>query len=111
MSKRAKHAPSAQRTSVQYYTAAKQKHKRRKKAWSIKASNLEKGGIWHRVTPRVDSEDIDTHTKNMATMLQLPNEEFFSDTYLDAFYRAHVASRIRGNLDEDIAAIEAEIKK
>lgn len=44
-------------------------------------------------------------------MLQLPNEEFFSDTYLDAFYRAHVASRTRGNLDEDIAAIEAEIKK
>ena len=47
----------------------------------------------------------------MATMLQLPHKEFFSDTYLDAFYRAHVASRTRGNLDEDIAAIEAEIKK
>jgi hypothetical protein len=47
----------------------------------------------------------------MATMLQLPQKEFFSDTYLDSFYRAHVASRTRGNLDEDIAAIEAEIKK
>lgn len=47
----------------------------------------------------------------MTTMLQLPGEDFFSDNYLDAFYRAHVATRTRGNLDEDIAAIEAEIKK
>ena len=47
----------------------------------------------------------------MATMLQFPGEDFFSDTYLDAFYRAHVATRNRGSLDEDIAAIEAEIKK
>ena len=47
----------------------------------------------------------------MATVVQLPGEEFFSENYLDAFYRAHVATRTRGNLDEDIAAIEAEIKK
>ena len=37
-------------------------------------------------------------------------EDIFSDTYLDAFYKAHVASR-RGNIEEDIAAIEAEIQK
>jgi hypothetical protein len=39
-------------------------------------------------------------------------EDIFSDSYLDAFYKAHVAARSgRGNLDEDIAAIEAEIHK
>ena len=39
-------------------------------------------------------------------------EDIFSDSYLDAFYKAHVAARSgRGNLDEDIAAIEAEIRK
>ena len=47
----------------------------------------------------------------MATVLRLPTEEFFSDRYMEAFYKAHVASRTRGDLDEDIAAIEAEIKK
>ena len=44
----------------------------------------------------------------------LPGDEFFSEGYMDAFYKAHVASsRTRGsnNLDEDIAAIEAEIRK
>ena len=39
-----------------------------------------------------------------------PSEEMFTESYLEAFYKAHVASR-RGNIDEDIAAIEAEIKK
>ena len=41
------------------------------------------------------------------------NEDIFSDSYLDAFYKAHVAGRSgsRGSLDEDIAAIEAEIRK
>ena len=39
-------------------------------------------------------------------------EDIFSDSYLDAFYKAHVAARSgRGDLDEDIAAIEAEIGK
>ena len=39
-------------------------------------------------------------------------EDIFSDGYLDAFYKAHVAARNgRGNLDDDIAAIEAEIRK
>ena len=47
----------------------------------------------------------------MATVMELPGKEFFSDTYLDTFYRSHVATRGRANLDEDIAAIEAEIKK
>ena len=47
----------------------------------------------------------------MATTIQKTGDDFFSDTYLDAFFRAHVASKTRGNLDEDIAAIEAEIKK
>lgn len=50
----------------------------------------------------------------MAAAVALPTEEFFSERYLDAFYEAHVASsrsRGSGNLDEDIAAIEAEIKK
>lgn len=46
----------------------------------------------------------------VVTSRKLTDEDIFSDTYLDAFYRAHVASR-RGNLDEDIAAIEAEIRK
>lgn len=40
------------------------------------------------------------------------DEDMFTDSYLDAFYKAHVAARNgRGNLDEDIAAIEAEIRK
>lgn len=50
----------------------------------------------------------------MAAVVALPSEEFFSESYMDAFYKAHVAStrsRGSGNLDEDIAAIEAEIKK
>ena len=52
----------------------------------------------------------------MAAVVALPGEEFFSESYLDAFYNAHVASsRSRGGttgtLDEDIAAIEAEIRK
>ena len=50
----------------------------------------------------------------MAALVALPADDFFSEGYLDAFYRAHVASsRTRGsnNLDEDIAAIEAEIRK
>jgi hypothetical protein len=50
----------------------------------------------------------------MAAAVALPSEEFFSESYLDAFYKAHVAStrtRGSGNLDEDIAAIEAEIRK
>ena len=39
-------------------------------------------------------------------------EDIFSEHYLDAFYKAHVAGRGgRGSLDEDIAAIEAEISK
>ena len=46
----------------------------------------------------------------MATGLLLPEDDMFSESYLEAFYRAHVASR-RGSLDEDIAAIEAEIRK
>ena len=46
----------------------------------------------------------------MATGLLLPEDDMFSDSYLEAFYRAHIASR-RGSLDEDIAAIEAEIRK
>ncbi len=46
----------------------------------------------------------------MIVMARNVQEDIFSDTYLDAFYRAHVASR-RGNIDEDIAAIEAEIRK
>ena len=46
----------------------------------------------------------------MVTTLVPREEDMFSATYLDAFYKAHVASR-RGNLDEDIAAIEAEIRK
>lgn len=49
----------------------------------------------------------------MDACVALPNDEFFSEGYLDAFYEAHVASRTRGlgALDEDIAAIEAEIRK
>lgn len=38
-------------------------------------------------------------------------EEIFSDGYLEAFYKAHVAASRRSSLDEDIAAIEAEIRK
>ena len=38
-------------------------------------------------------------------------EEIFTDSYLEAFYKAHVASRRSSSLDEDIAAIEAEITK
>lgn len=37
-------------------------------------------------------------------------DEIFSEGYIEAFYKAHVAPR-RSNVDEDIAAIEAEIKK
>lgn len=37
-------------------------------------------------------------------------DDIFSEGYLEAFYKAHVAPR-RSNVDEDIAAIEAEIKK
>lgn len=37
-------------------------------------------------------------------------EDIFSEGYLEAFYKAHVASR-RSSVDDDIAAIEAEIKK
>ena len=50
----------------------------------------------------------------MAAAVALPSQEFFSESYLDAFYKAHVASthsRGSGTLDEDIAAIEAEIRK
>ena len=41
------------------------------------------------------------------------SEDIFSDSYLDAFYKAHVAARNggRGSIDEDIAAIEAELRK
>ena len=40
------------------------------------------------------------------------DEDMFTESYLDAFYKAHVAARNgRGNLDDDIAAIEAEIRK
>ena len=37
-------------------------------------------------------------------------DDIFSEGYLDEFYKTHVASR-RSSLDEDIAAIEAEITK
>ncbi len=37
-------------------------------------------------------------------------DDIFSEGYLEAFYKAHVAPR-RSNIDDDIAAIEAEIKK
>lgn len=48
----------------------------------------------------------------MATRGDYLKEDIFSDGYLDAFYKAHVAARGgRGSLDEDIAAIEAEILK
>lgn len=47
----------------------------------------------------------------MATVTSLPNEDFLSDRYMEAFYKAHVGSRTRADIDEDIAAIEAEIKK
>ena len=68
MSKRAKHAPSAQRTSVQYYTAAKQKHKRRKKSLKYKSfqpwkrRNLTpcnaESGLWrHRYTHKKYGHD------------------------------------------------------
>ena len=43
----------------------------------------------------------------MATVV----DEMFTDSYLEAFYKAHVASRRSSSLDEDIAAIEAEIRK
>jgi len=46
----------------------------------------------------------------MTTGIRLSEDDMFSESYLEAFYRAHVASR-RGSLDEDIAAIEAEIRK
>lgn len=42
--------------------------------------------------------------------LRLVDEDIFSEGYLDEFYKTHVASR-RSSLDEDIAAIEAEIMK
>lgn len=40
-------------------------------------------------------------------------EDIFSESYLDAFYKTHVAARSGrgGSLDEDIAAIEEEILK
>lgn len=50
----------------------------------------------------------------MAAMVALPSDDFFSDRYMDAFYEAHIASsKTRGStdLDDDIAAIEAEIRK
>ncbi len=47
---------------------------------------------------------------SILVMARNAKEDIFSDSYLDAFYRAHVAPR-RGNIDEDIAAIEAEIRK
>lgn len=47
----------------------------------------------------------------MAAVLRLPTEDFLSEKYMEAFYKAHVASRARANIDEDIAAIEAEIRK
>ena len=37
-------------------------------------------------------------------------EDIFSEGYLDEFYKTHVASR-RTSIDDDIAAIEAEITK
>ncbi len=52
-----------------------------------------------------------TYKQAMAAVLRLPTEDFLSEKYMDTFYRAHVASRTRGDLDEDIAAIEAEIRK
>lgn len=50
----------------------------------------------------------------MTACVALPGDEFFSEGYMDAFYKAHVEStrtRGLGTLDEDIAAIEAEIRK
>lgn len=48
----------------------------------------------------------------MAVREEYLKEDIFSDSYLDAFYKAHVAARNgRGSLDDDIAAIEAEILK
>lgn len=48
----------------------------------------------------------------MAIRGDYSKEDIFSETYLDAFYKAHVAARSgRGSLDDDIAAIEAEIRK
>lgn len=49
-------------------------------------------------------------TRAMSSRLEWEDEDIFSESYMDAFYKAHVASR-RGNLDEDIAALEAEIRK
>ena len=46
----------------------------------------------------------------MSARVECEVEDIFSEPYMDAFYKAHVASR-RGNLDEDIAALEAEIRK
>lgn len=39
------------------------------------------------------------------------NDDIFSDGYLDQFYKTHVATSRRTSIDEDIAAIEAEINK
>ena len=50
----------------------------------------------------------------MAAAVALPSNEFFSESYMEAFYKAHIAStrtHDSGALDEDIAAIEAEIRK
>lgn len=49
---------------------------------------------------------MNVQVNEMATFV----EDIFSEGYLDEFYKAHVASR-RSSLDEDIAAIEAEISK
>ena len=49
--------------------------------------------------------------------MALPGEEWrgediLSESYLDAFYKAHVVSRRGpGGIEDDIAAIEAEIQK
>ena len=51
---------------------------------------------------------------SMASLDDHLKEDILSDSYLDAFYKAHVAAGRgggRGSLDEDIAAIEAEIRK
>lgn len=60
----------------------------------------------------LQSLDFLTHfLKAMAAVLRLPTEDFLSEKYMETFYKAHVVSKARGSLDEDIAAIEAEIRK
>lgn len=59
-------------------------------------------------------EVVAVEIRSMAAVMVLPGDEFFSENYMDAFFKAHVASsrtRGSGNVDEDIAAIEAEIRK